>query len=214
MSLSHQFILEKYKTFIDHYPKYKPAVNLNYLPFQKFRIYEDWLPPKGVNVLFLAESPSWIPTTYFYSDKCKTGLSREIPKYLKLKGETKEKQLDEFKSKGFFLVDTIKCIWDKNVERELPIELIEFSANEILQQEIKNLKPKCIFALGTTALYGLKSIQEFSNALSEINNITKANGKIIKSKNTNIILSPFLSYQTIRFKENIESAFKLVFEEY
>ncbi len=208
-------VLEKYRRFAKISPKCGKGIVLDFLPFEQYKVYEDWK-PDPVKVLFLAESPSWHKDgkgelRYFYNPNSELkGLSRAIPKYLGIDGPTKVDMLKEFKLRHFFLIDTVKCIFDKKAEKTIPPELIEFSGREILQQEIENLNPECILALGRTALEGLKAISRFWPALMKFDSIIQACGKSVTIGDTRIIISLFPNDRNRRYQKEIESAFSLI----
>jgi hypothetical protein len=149
------------------------------IPFEKYRIYNKWLPEDRIEVLFIAESPPWSSIhdknyRYFYNpdnDKIQ-GLSWYLFDYLNIKGQNKKDCLEKFKEKGFFLVDTIKCIFVKKDRKSIPKSLIEFSTLHFLKHEIINLNPKAIFVLGGTAFKGLQII--YPNELKQFNGIMNA----------------------------------------
>src|SRR5439155_25849184 len=107
-------IMEMYRRFVEVNQRYRAAIVLDYLPFARYRVYDRWK-PDHVKVLFLAESPPWDESMYFYNGKREGGLSRNLFHYLEIDGVTKRVQLLEFKRRGLFLIDTVKCIFKKNL---------------------------------------------------------------------------------------------------
>jgi hypothetical protein len=208
-------VLEKYRRFAKINPKYGRGIVLDFLPFERYKVYEYWK-PDPVKVLFLAESPSWHKESngelrYFYNPNSEPkGLSKTIPEYLGIDGTTKREMLEEFRRRHFFLIDTVKCIFDKKVEKPIPLELVEFSGREILQQEIEDLNPKSILALGRTALEGLRAISKFSPALSKFDSVVEACGKSVMVGNTKIVISLFPNDRNRRYQKKIKSAFSLI----
>ncbi len=125
-------IREKYRTFVQLNPSYKELLVPNSLPFERFKVYEKWK-PDTVIVLFIAESPPWNESDYFYNDNSHGGLSEAVFKHLDVEGSSKTERLRKFKNQGFFLIDTIKCIFKKDGGKAIPQKLIKFSAQEVLQ---------------------------------------------------------------------------------
>lgn len=201
-------ILLKYKEFIECNPKYKAWVNVDYLPFERYEVYERWK-PGCVKVLFIAESPPWIECVYFYNEHYEGELDSEVFKLLKLNDDNKSARLKDFK-KSFFLIDMVKCVFHKNIKKSIPNKLIRYSAQEIVQDEIECLKPKIIFGLGSTALKGLKTMQRFKSQLSRFTCITEACGKSVKIDDITIGFSIFPSNQNRVYENRIKSAFTLI----
>ncbi len=208
--LSPEQILDRYMEFAQSNPKHRDAINLTYLPLQRYRVYGKWK-PKRVKVLLLAESPPWRKeSAYFYNEHLSGGLSEVVFNLLKIKGESKSEKLREFKRRQFFLTDTVKCVFEKSQTGSIPQELIRYSAREILQEEILALQPRFILALGATALAGLKQIGRFSSVLSRYRSITMGSGKSVRAGKTTLILSVFPNDRNRRYEKSISSAFHMV----
>jgi len=208
--LSPKLILNRYREFAQSNPKYGDAINLTYLPLQRYQVYERWK-PKRVKVLLLAESPPWRKrSVYFYNEQRSGGLSKAVFKQLNIKGESKSKKLREFKRRHFFLTDTVKCVFEKPKIGSMPQELVRYSAREILQDELLALRPRLILALGATALAGLKQIGRFSSALSRYHSITAASGRSVTVGKTTLILSVFPNDRNKHYEKSIKSAFHLI----
>ena len=163
--LQPDMVREKYRGFVQRNPEYEKLLVAGYLPFERFNVYERWK-PDSIDVLFIAESPPWSESVYFYNEHSQGGLSESVFNHLGIQGKSKSHKLQEFKRRNFFLIDTIKCVFRKDVRSSIPERLIIFSAREILQQEIESLNPKTILCLGATALAGLNHIERFSTPLS------------------------------------------------
>lgn len=206
-------VVDQYRKFVNLYPEHKQAIRLDFLPFERYKVYEEWK-PDSVKVLFLAEAPSWHKEPsgefrYFYNPSSEIqGLSKFIPEYLGIPKSPKMEMLHQFKRREFFLIDTIKCILDKRKAKRIPRELIEFSAREILEREIESLKPKCILVLGRTALKGLKFIEKFSSALSRFESIREACGRSVKVEGATIIFGVFPSNRNRNYEDCTKSAFR------
>jgi hypothetical protein len=195
-------VLEKYRRFAEANQRYRRAIVLGYLPFAQYRVYDRWK-PDPVKVLFLAESPPWDESMYFYNEKREGGLSLTLFDYLGIDGATKREKLLDFKRRGLFLADTVKCIFRKNVRKKIPGKLIRFSATEILEGEIEMLKPSLICVLGETALRGLKCTNRFSQRLSTYDSITDVCGKSMIVGNTTVVLSVFPNARNRKYEETI-----------
>ncbi len=197
--------LEKYRSFVRTDQRYRAAIVLDYLPLERYHVYDCWKPDR-VKVLFLAESPPWDESIYFYNEKREGGLSRTLFHYLGIEGATKSEKLLEFKRRGLFLIDTLKCIFRKNVRKKIPDKLIRFSAQEILEDEIETLKPSLICVLGETALMGLKYTNRFSQWLSTYESITDVCGKTVIAGDTKVVISVFPNARNRRYEETIRLA--------
>jgi len=127
-------------------------------PFVKYKVEEKWQ-RKPVEVLFVAESPPWNgKQRYFYNqdvDEKRTSLRREVLEHLGLNS------LDEFKGKGFALIDAIKCRLNKRQKKNVSLKVLEVCSARFLRREISELDPKVIFVLGNSAKHGLQQLPEF-----------------------------------------------------
>jgi len=113
--------------------------------------------PTKVNVLFIAESP---PSSggYFYAEKTigKDHLFRETMKALKLwpvdrpmrKGCDKRPMLKQFRSLGFFLIDTCELPVDKMSPRRRRLSTIQGAST--LPNRVKELDPGRILIVKKT----------------------------------------------------------------
>lgn len=203
-------ILGRYEAFVRSNPEYRTSIDLSYLPLQRYRVYEKWKPDE-VRVLFIAESPPWRKeSVYFYNPERIGGLSEAVFKHLKFNEGSKKARLREFKRGRLFLTDTVKCVINKSRVKSIPRTLIRFSTREILQKEIETLQPSTIFALGNTALHGLKAIDRYSGVLSPYDSITAASGKSVRADNTTIVLCVFPNDRNKRYEKSIRSAFRMV----
>jgi uracil-DNA glycosylase len=126
-------------------------------PYITFEVEAMWL-PKKVNVLFLAESPPWSKDRYFYKTDmkgAKTNLQKEVLRYLNLSS------LSEFKGKGYFLVDAIKCRLNKQDSEHVPTTVLSNCTNRFLQAELDWINPGTIFVLGNSAKHALEQLPCF-----------------------------------------------------
>ncbi len=101
----------------------RALLRLDIIPSETYAAYERWLPEGGADLLLIAEAPPWRGVEdpdryrYFYNpDQTPvTGISREIFAGLGIRGGTKRECLEEFRRRGLFLTDTIKCIVNKDL---------------------------------------------------------------------------------------------------
>jgi hypothetical protein len=126
--------------------------------YVKFDVEKTWKPDE-VNVLFIAESPPWNgKQRYFYNQDIienRTNLREEVLRYLGLQS------LEEFRSKGYFLIDAIKCRLNKTKKKSVPSDVLRTCADQFLYREVTNLKPTTVFILGKSAKGALEGFSEF-----------------------------------------------------
>jgi uncharacterized phage protein (TIGR02220 family) len=137
--------------------QYANAIDFKEKPCIVFQVEKQWLPSK-VTVLFLAESPPWSKDRYFYKTDMtgnKTHLQKEVLRYLNLAS------LQEFKAKGYFLIDAIKCRLNKQVNEHVPTPVLGNCANRFLQKELDSFNPSTIFVLGNSAKHALEQLAFF-----------------------------------------------------
>ena len=205
--------LRKYIAFKKANPRYKKALgDLRYLPFEKYGVFTKWKPTqKKVNVLFIAEAPSWAKHhPYFYnlqSPPGRSGFGKNIFQLLDISGDTRKKQLVEFRERGYLLIDTIKCIYRKDSKDRIPKKIIKFSAEQFLDQELTVFSPKTIFLLGQTALFGVKYLPNYQDALSGYKKITKCPPSVLVGS-TKIIFCPFPGNRIGNYRKRIKAAFE------
>lgn len=217
--LSAEEIRKKYQIFLEKYPEYTDAIRLDFLPFERFRVYECWKPDL-IKVLLLTEAPSCDQDSkgqpqYFYNEQAEItegSLSWNIFGRLGMTGASKRDRLEKFVNREFFLVDTMKCIFNKNRIESIPTELITYSAKEILQEELNLLNPNYILVLGKTALLGLKYTELFSEPLRAVNNIEDACARGLLDLGTKTLLfSAFPNWRNLKkYGKCINSAFEML----
>jgi uracil-DNA glycosylase len=128
-------------------------------PYLKFRVYEEWI-PEGLRCLFVAESPP--PEGFFYDSRSKSQLRRNLLSLLGIEKGGCE-GLEEFRRRGFLLVDAIECRVDKRGikgRRSIPTEAIR-NCSLILKDKVKLARSRGasrIVVLGSTALKALSLI--------------------------------------------------------
>jgi uracil-DNA glycosylase len=181
-------------------------------PYLVFRVDKNWKPPdRSVNVLFIAESPPWDRNgkqPYFYNDgdERHAGLRKEVLKHLNLE------HLEEFRDKGYFLIDAIKCRLSKKDKSSVPSAVLERCSSKFLGREIRVLKPKVIFVLGNsakTALQGLLVVTEFSDFKELINHkVTDEFDKMLSGYR--VILCVYPGGQTRMHEQSIRRSFSKI----
>lgn len=179
--------------------KIQGTLDIENKPFVNFCVEESWK-PKQVKVLFIAESPPW--QGYFYDKQ--TGNNRiclrsEMLHHLNLIS------LEEFKTKGYFLIDAIKCRLKKQKKEGVPNEVLVSCSNHFLQKEINKLQPEAIiFILGNSAKKALCRLPGFEM----LKNCQVTNGYEAKLSKFHIILSVYPGKQTrMQYKKEIKESF-------
>lgn len=179
-------------------------LDIHQKPYVKFDVERKWKPTDKVEVLFIAESPPWDgKQRYFYNPDVvekRTNLRKEVLKYLDLNS------LEEFKDKGYFLVDTIKCRLNKSKKIKNPLRITGISktcAEQFLCREIEESKPHTIFVLGNTAKKALQRFSEFKE-LKEHKVSEDYDGNLSGYR---VILCVFPGGQTRKYRNEIKRAF-------
>lgn len=205
--LNESKIYRIYEEYLRLYPQFAPFISLDYFPHIKYNIYSEWK-PKFINVLFIVESPPWNDQTRYFYDKTSKGiLCRTLFNFLQISQDQQSTALKEFKSKGFFLIDTIKCIFDKN-RHPIPTSLIRWSAQKILAAEIDELEPAKIVVLGGTAFLGLKSIRQYEKNLDLWPSIGHASGQILHELQIPIGFSAYPNDRNRKYWEKTKKMFE------
>ena len=179
-------------------------LNTDQKPYVQFDVERKWKPRGRVEVLFIAESPPWDgKERYFYNpdvDEKRTSLRMEVLNYLNLGS------LEEFKDKGYFLVDTVKCRLNKSKKIKSPLYITRISkacAEQFLCREIEELKPHTIFVLGNTAKKALQRFTQFKE-LKE-HKVTEDYDENLSGYH--VILCVFPGGQTRKYRNGIKRAF-------
>ncbi|PKL55365.1 MAG: hypothetical protein CVV35_10370 [Methanomicrobiales archaeon HGW-Methanomicrobiales-6] len=191
--------------------------------------------PGSVTVLFVAESPPWAAGRrevaepadcrspgypYFWNDHydapCRPGasplsrgLAENLFSLLGLDGESRRENLELFTAGGFFLVDTVRCVFRKNRKPAIPADLIRMSARETLAPEIAGLAPEYVVALGNTALLGLRHTEPYASALSGAGTITGLSREAIFEE-SRLLCLPYPGGRNRRYLDTIESGFEIL----
>lgn len=191
--------------------------------------------PRRVKVLFVAESPPWAAGRrevtgpadcrspgypYFWNDRydaphrpgaapLSRGLAENLFMLLGLDGTSRRENLDLFAGEGFFLVDTVRCVFRKNRRPAIPADLIRMSARETLAPEIAALAPECVVALGNTALAGLGHIEPYASALCGAGRITGLSMEAIFEE-CGLLCLPYPGGRNRRYLDRIRSGFAIL----
>jgi len=172
-------------------------------PYVKYKVEERWQ-LKPVEVLFVAESPPWNgKQRYFYNqdvDEQRTNLRKEVLEHLRLNS------LDEFKGKGFALIDAIKCRLNKRQKNNVPLKVLEVCSARFLRREISELDPKVIFVLGDSAKHALQQLPEFQYL--QYHKVTYGYDKMLSGYR--VILCVYPGGQTRQHKRRIRLTFSKV----
>jgi hypothetical protein len=186
----------EYKKFANQHRSYSDCIVLDRpFPFELFKVYDEWV-PAPVKLLLLAESPPYAdyPLSYFYNADYCGNLSTVVFELFQISGESKKTQLERFRDRlGYILIDTLMCAFDTS-KRNIPISLAEYSGEKIIRQEIENLRPRSILALGRRALYGLKAFEPFADGLRDVKSVYRSGtGPVIfrRCGNVDVVVSPF-----------------------
>jgi hypothetical protein len=134
-----------------------PALGTNQALKHRYTTERNKYKPSKVNVLFIAESP---PSSggYFYAEKTigKDHLFRETMKALEFwpidtpmrRGCDKRRILNEFRSSGFFLIDTCEIPVDRLQSRERRLSTVQGALT--LPRRVKSLDPDRILIVKKT----------------------------------------------------------------
>ena len=171
--------------------------NLNTESKPCLEAYEKWL-PENIQCLFIAESPP-SKDIYFYNCQKEDSLRKNLLALLGI-SESGCEGLCEFKQRGFFLTDSLKCRINKKNDKfrmdikgdksrkRIPTKVIQ-NCKSILKREIDLLSKqkgmKKVVVLGNTALKALKMV-----CFSELKNYRAARncGKKIVSQGFEILI--------------------------
>ena len=201
MNLSHE--IRKCRKCIDLELAGSDRLNTDQKPYVRFDVERKWKPDR-VKVLFIAESPPRDEEQrYFYNPyvvENRTNLRKEVLKFLNLEA------LEEFKDKGYFMVDTIKCRLNKSKKIKTPLRITSISkicVEQFLCREIEKLEPHTIFVLGNTAKKALQGFSEFK----ELKEHKVTNGYDENLSGYHVILCVFPGGQTRKYRNEIEHAF-------
>jgi hypothetical protein len=181
------------------YPNYAESLDPRKKACTEFRVFEDWVPDK-VRTLFIAESPSWRKPAYFYNEGVEDSLRASLLGILKI-GDLKE-----FEDRGNFLIDVVKCRFNKR-GRSIPKTIIHTCSRSYLRREIDAVKPEKIFVLGKTALTGLQTIFRDSS-LGKYKSMIESCGTELNVSGYNVIISLYPSDQNRRYYHEMKEAFK------
>lgn len=153
-----------------------------------------WM-PKNVKTLFVTEAP---PSSgkYFYEperDNRNKNMRDVLFEILNIS------DIHEFRTKGYFLIDSVKCPSEKDGRNWKPLKKVIKECNCYLKREIESINPDKICILGSSALYSVLNIYSIIplNKSKRIkDNRERRNRKYIKigNKECRIIITYFPSY--------------------
>jgi hypothetical protein len=207
--LSESELRKIYHDYLIDHPQFQNLLYTDEFPHIKYKVYEQWQPIE-LKALLIAESPPWKDrTNYFYDPNSENALTRHLFSLLHIEGETKWEKLIIFKSRGYFVIDTLACIFNKN-QHEIPHSLIIWSAQQILALEIEELQPSMILAMGNTAFHGLRSIPEFLKELCKYKTLTTISGKKIIINGIKCVFCPYPNDRNRPYQVLIKSAFSQI----
>lgn len=172
-------------------------------PYLRFQVEQKWR-PSPVKVLFVAESPPWDKERYFYKQDMTgngTNLQKELFQYLNLSS------LEEFKARGYYLIDAIKCRLNKRGGKEhIPQEVLSVCGTTFLLDELQELKPETIFVLGNSAKKALQNLPPFTGLASH--RVTEGFDETLSGYR--VILSVYPGGKTRGHAEQIKKAFSKI----
>jgi len=181
------------------YPNYAEAIDSRNKACVEFGVIEEWVPEK-VRTLFIAEAPPWRRPRYFYNEGAEDSLRAGLLSILKMR------DLKEFKQSGNFLIDAVKCRFNKG-GKFIPKMIIHTCSRSYLRKEIDALEPEKIFVLGQTALVGLQTIFR-NSSLGRYRSMIKSCGAEIEVSGYDVIISLYPSDQNRRYYHEMKEAFK------
>ena len=224
-----------YRRYAAGRPGYGGVILPDLLPHEACEVYGRYRRPGRVKVLFVAESPPWAagreevfrpsdclrPDYPYFWNACydtghrrgraplSGGLAENLFRLLGLDGGSRRENLDLFTDAGFFLVDTVKCIFRKNRVPAIPNDLIRVSAREVLAPEIAGLAPEYVVALGGTALAGLREVEPYAGAFSGVEKITEAPAGALFEEHR-LLCVPYPGWRNRRYLDQIASGFAAI----
>jgi len=165
-------------------------------PCAQFDIYTTWK-PRPFRVVFIAEAPPANSDGYFYDSKphanYKETLRKALFELLELKGDDTSARLFEFKKRGYFLVDAIKCRCKKTNGQPLA-SVTRTCAGKWLAQELEEVgSPSRICVFGLAARLALSQVKGFEE-LSRYS-VTRDCGEVIKAERGEVLIWPFLGWR-------------------
>lgn len=169
-------------------------------PCAVFDIYGNWK-PNPVKVLFIAEAPPGNSDGYFYDPRRHAGyketLRNALFELLELKGSDTATKLEDFKRRGYFLVDAVKCRC-KKTNGQPPQQVTKTCARKWLHRELQELEnPDRICLLGKAALLALSQVPGFEDVSRY--SVTKDCGKILETDTAKALIWPFLGWRNEKY---------------
>ena len=178
-------------------------------PCAHFDIYTNWK-PVPVKLAFIAEAPPGNSEGYFYDPLPHVNymetLRASLFDLLELRGETTSARLAQFKERGYFLLDAIKCRCRK--KNGQPPELVTRTCGEKwLMSELTELDfPKRICVLGKAAKLALSQLKAFYEL--SVHSVTTDCGRIVQTDMGQVLIWPFPSWRNEKYYKSKIDDFK------
>jgi uracil-DNA glycosylase len=185
-------------------------VNVSEKPYVKCGVYKTRI-PDTIKCLFIAESPPGDVNRFFYNPCTHSRLREKLFEALKINVDG-EGGLQEFKRRGYFLVDAIECRAKKTGRGAIPREVIK-NCKPILSAKIEIARTrgaKKIVVLGSTALEALKML-----GFSELREkrVTKNCGEVVESKGFEIFILPLPVRRGAKYVNEVKAKLARFLEE-
>ena len=168
-------------------------------PCAQFDIYTTWK-PRPFRVVFIAEAPPANSDGYFYDSKphanYKETLRKALFELLQLEVNGTEARLFEFRRRGYFLVDAIKCRCEKK-NGQPPESVTKTCSRKWLTPELEEIGfASRICVLGKAALLALSQVKGFEGLLRY--SVIRDCGKVIWAEGREVLIWPFLGWRNER----------------
>jgi len=178
-------------------------------PCAEFDIYANWK-PIPVKVLFIAEAPPGNTNGYFYDPRPHTGYKETLRKalfgLLELKGSDTAAKLDDFKRRGYFLADAVKCRC-KKPNGQPPRAVTKTCARKWLGRELQEVgNPGRICVLGKAALLALSQVPGFEHVSGY--SVTDDCSEVVETDGAKVLIWPFLGWRNERHYRQKVPVFK------
>lgn len=178
-------------------------------PCAELDIYANWK-PAPIRLVFIAEAPPGDSKGYFYDPRphpnYKETLRRELFKLLDLNLGDATTKLAEFKRRGYFLLDAIKCRCKKR-NGQPPKPVTTTCARKWLSEELEEVgRPEKICILGKAALLALSEVVGFQGLKTY--SVKDDCGEVVKIGQHKVLIWPFLGWRNERYYGAKVSTFK------
>jgi uracil-DNA glycosylase len=173
-------------------------VNVSEKPYVKCGVYKTRI-PDTIKCLFIAESPPGDVNRFFYNPCTHSRIREKLFEALEINADGEE-GLQEFKRRGYFLIDAIKCRVKKTGGGAIPLEIIK-NCKPILSAKIEIARTrgaKKIVVLGSTALEALKMLR-FTELVGK--SVTRNCGEVVESRGFKIFILPLPARRGTKYVE-------------